>query len=277
MRDYSFRSAQTLQRAADYIAERISIRPKLGLVLGSALGSLIDDMEDPVVIDYAEIPGFLISTVASHEGKMYIGSLYGVDVLCLKGRFHYYEGYDFEQIPIPFRVMKLLGVEGVILTNAAGAVNYSYKVGDIMIMDDYIKLMGASPLRGANDEAFGPRFFDVKDVFAASWRAVALSVARQEAVPVQQGVYFFMPGPQFESPAEIRAIRMLGGDAVGMSTVPDAISAHQCGIKVLGLSLMTNLAAGMTGLSVDTDEVDVAGQEASTYFKAYLKALLPRL
>lgn len=267
---------EAMKKAADYILERIDVKPELGLVLGSALDTLIDDMENPVIIDYKDIPGFLVSTVKSHEGRLYIGKLYGRSVVCMKGRFHYYEGYDFEQIVIPFRVMKLLGVEGVILTNAAGAVNYSYSVGDIMIIQDSIKFMGASPLRGTNDEEFGPRFFDVLDMWTGAWRKTALEVGREQSIPLQQGIYFFWPGPMFESPAEIRAIRMLGGDAVGMSTVPDAQACRHCGLKVLGLSLMTNMAAGME-LELVLDEVDVAGKNASGYFKRYLKALLPKL
>ena len=273
MRDYSFRSAQTLRKAADYITSKIQEMPTLALVLGSALGHLVDDMEDPVILDYAEIPGFLVSTVKSHEGRMYIGKLYGVPVLCLKGRFHYYEGYDFEELSIPFRVMKLLGIEGVILTNAAGAVNYSYRVGDIMIIQDSIKFMGASPLRGENDEAFGPRFIPVEELYHPQWRSTALDIARKEGVPIQQGVYFFWPGPQFETPAEIRAIRILGGDVVGMSTVPDAVACHHCGLKVLGLSLVTNLASGMAaGHAIDG--VDQAGRDAKDYFSRFLRGLI---
>lgn len=280
MRDYSFRSYETLQKAADSIRTRLAgrnLQPKLGLVLGSALGGLIDDMLDPVIIDYADIPGFPISTVEGHEGKLYVGNLYGVDVICMKGRFHYYEGYDFEEIVIPFRVMHLLGVEGVILTNAAGAVNYSYRVGDIMLIQDTIKLMGPSALRGKNDPEFGSRFFDVSSLFTPEWRDVAREVGRQEGIPLQEGVYFFWAGPQFETPAEIRAIRLLGGDAVGMSTVPDAQACGHCGMKVLGLSLMTNLAAGMELGGVKGAEVEETGQRAAAYFKHYLEVLLPRL
>lgn len=279
MRDYSFRSYETMQKAADYVKAHWAqgFSPKLGLVLGSALGGLVDAMEDPLVIDYADIPGFPISTVKSHEGRMYLGKLYGVDVVCLKGRFHYYEGYDFEEIAVPFRVLKLLGVEGVILTNAAGAVNFSYQIGDIMLIQDTIKLMGPSALRGKNDEEFGPRFFDVSTLFTPAWRALAREVGRAEAIPLQEGVYYFCPGPQFETPAEIRAIRILGGDAVGMSTVPDAQVCGHLGLKVLGLSLLTNLAAGMAKGGVDGEEVDQTGQEAGGYFKRFLRALLPRL
>lgn len=259
---------ENLKASADYIKSKIDYDVEIALILGSCLGTLSDEIQNQVVIDYEDIPNFLVSTVSSHAGKLILGDLNGKKVVCMSGRFHYYEGYDFEQLSIPIYVFKLLGINTVILTNAAGAVNKSYKPGDIMIINDHIKLMGASPVRGKNLEEFGPRFFEMTSVYDKDLINIAKESAKDLDLRLQEGVYYFASGPQFETPAEINAIRILGGDAVGMSTVTEIITAAHCGIKVLGLSLMSNMAAGVTSEIITTEEVDeVAGQTAEEFKK----------
>lgn len=265
------------QEAADFLIERAGFRPEAGLILGSALGDLSRAIKDPVEVPYAEIPNFLISTVESHAGKMIMGELGGKKVICMSGRFHYYEGYDFEDLVIPIRVLKLAGIQTMILTNAAGAINESYVPGDIMIIGDHIKLLGASPLRGPNCPDFGPRFFDVSDMYTERLRDLARDCARDQGFELQEGVYYFAGGPQFETPAEIRAMRILGGDAVGMSTVTEAITAAHMGLDLLGLSLITNMAAGLLDQPVTGEEVDVTGARAAERFTGLLEEIIRRL
>jgi len=265
------------KKSADYILDRIDFKPEIAMILGSSLGPLAEEIKNPVVIDYKDIPNFLVSTVKSHAGKLILGELNGKKVVCMSGRFHYYEGYDFEELVIPVRVLHLLGVETIILTNAAGAVNTSYKPGDIMIIKDHIKLMGASPMRGPNLEEFGERFFDVSNMYTKSLRDLAKRCADKIGINLQEGVYFFCPGPQFETPAEIRAIRILGGDAVGMSTVTEALTAAHCGMKVLGLSLITNMAAGILDQPVTSEEVDETGAKASEKFRKLIGEIVKEI
>ena len=265
------------KKSADYILDRIDFKPEIAMILGSSLGPLAEEIKNPVVIDYKDIPNFLVSTVKSHAGKLILGELNGKKVVCMSGRFHYYEGYDFEELVIPVRVLHLLGVEAIILTNAAGAVNTSYKPGDIMIIKDHIKLMGASPMRGPNLEEFGERFFDVSNMYTKSLRDLAKRCADKIGINLQEGVYFFCPGPQFETPAEIRAIRILGGDAVGMSTVTEALTAAHCGMKVLGLSLITNMAAGILDQPVTSEEVDETGAKASEKFRKLIGEIVKEI
>lgn len=265
------------KKSADYILNRIDFKPEIAIILGSSLGPLAEEIKNPVVIDYKDIPNFLISTVKSHAGKLILGELNGKKVACMSGRFHFYEGYDFEELVIPVRVLHLLGVKTIILTNAAGAVNTSYKPGDIMIIKDHIKLMGASPMRGPNLEEFGERFFDVSNMYTKSLRDLAKRCADKIGINLQEGVYFFCPGPQFETPAEIRAIRILGGDAVGMSTVTEALTAAHCGMKVLGLSLITNMAAGILDQPVTSEEVDETGAKASEKFRKLISEIVKEI
>ncbi len=265
------------KKSADYIQSKIGYKVDLALILGSCLGTLAEEIENPITIDYKDIPNFLISTVDSHAGKLIIGDLHGKKVVCMSGRFHYYEGYEFEQLVIPIRVFRLLGVETAILTNAAGAVNTSFKPGDIMIIKDHIKLMGASPLRGANIDEFGPRFNDMSNVYNKALISLAKASADKIGLDIKEGTYYFTPGPQFETPAEIRAIRILGGDAVGMSTVTEVITASHCGIKILGLSLMTNMAAGILDQPVTAEEVDETASESAMRFKELLKEIIKEI
>ncbi len=269
--DYTY---EYFKESADYILERINFKPEIALILGSCLGTLSEEIENPVVIDYKDIPNFLRTTVESHAGKLIIGELGGKKVVCMSGRFHYYEGYEFEQLVTPIRVFHLLGVETVILTNAAGAVNTSYKTGEIMIIEDHIKLTGASPVRGPNIQEFGSRFFDMSNAYTKEYRDLTKRIARDLGIKINEGVYFYCTGPQFESPAEIRAIRALGGDAVGMSTVTETITAAHCGMKVLGLSLMTNMAAGVLDQPVTTEEVDETAEESADDFKLLIREII---
>ncbi len=267
------------RKSADYILEKLPERPQTALVMGSSLGSLGEAIQNPVEVEYKDIPNFLVSTVESHAGKFVFGTLAGKYVACMSGRFHYYEGYAFEELAAPMRVLKLLGVKRTILTNAAGAVNEGFRVGDIMLIRDHIKFASGSPMRGSNIPEFGPRFFDVTGMYSPALRSLAMAQAEALGLKdrVREGVYFYFGGPQFETPAEIRAARILGADAVGMSTVTEALTAAHCGMDILGLSLITNMAAGVTPGKVSAEEVSVAATEASGRLKALIEALLRTL
>ncbi len=273
MREYTL---DYYRASADWIAARLPRKPEIGLILGSSLGPLAEEIADPIAINYADIPNFLVSTAPSHAGKMIFGSLGGKYVACMSGRFHYYEGYDFEALAAPIRVLRLLGVRATILTNAAGAVNTAYRVGDIMVVKDHIKFMGSSPLRGPNIPEFGPRFIDVSEMYTPALRALARTCAEAigQGARMREGSYFYCEGPQFETPAEIRAIRILGGDAVGMSTVTEALTAAHCGMEILALSLMTNMAAGVLPQRLSAEEVSIAAEEAGGRFRLLVRAIV---
>ena len=241
--------------SADYLRTRLGgFEPEIGIILGTGLGGVAEQIDDPIVIDYKDVPNFLTSTAPFHAGKFIFGTINGKNVMCMSGRFHVYEGYEYQQLVAPVRVMKLMGVKKLILTNAAGAVNKSYRPGDLMIIRDHIKLTGVSPLFGPNDESFGPRFFDVSDMYSRDMRAIALKRAKKTDLRVHEGVYFFFTGPQFETPAEIRAASVLGADAVGMSTVTEALTAAHCGIPVLGMCMITNMAAGISDVPISSED-----------------------
>ncbi len=265
------------KKSADYLLERTGARPEIGIVLGSGLGKFGEQIENPVIVDYADIPNFLQSTALGHAGKMIFGEVSGKNVVCMSGRFHFYEGYDFEELAIPVRVFKLLGIRALLLTNAAGAVNKEYHAGDIMVIKDHIKLMGSSPMRGHNIDEFGPRFFDMSKAYDPKLRELALTLGAKSELSIHEGVYFFMPGPQYETPAEIRAIRLLGGDAVGMSTVTEALTAAHCGLPVLALSVMTNMAAGVLDQPLTMDEVIEAAGAIEIPFTSYVKELIANM
>lgn len=272
--EYSY---EYFKASADYLKSIVPYTPEVAIVLGSCLGPFADTIEDPIVVDYADIPNFLISTVASHAGKLIFGTVAGKKVVCMSGRFHSYEGYDFEQLVIPVRLFKLLGVKYTILTNAAGAVNTAYRPGDIMIVSDHIKLTGASPLRGRNIDEFGPRFFDVSRMYTPELRKLALECGEGTGLTLHEGVYFFFTGPQFETPAEIRAARLLGGDAVGMSTVTEALTAAHCGMPLLCLSVMTNMAAGVLDQPLSDEEVDETAKMIAERFSVYVAKIVSRI
>ena len=275
MEAYTF---EQYQQSAEAIRAKLGgFTPRILLILGSGLGALAEDVENPVIIPYAEVPHMKRSTAPDHKGRFLFGKLAGRDVAVMQGRLHTYEGWSFADVSYPVRVLRLLGAETLLVTNAAGAVNDAFDVGDIMLITDHIKLFGVSPLCGANVPEFGPRFPDMSHVYTPALQAVARESAKALGIRLQEGVYMYFPGPQYETPAEIRAARLLGADAVGMSTVPEAIVAAHCGMKVLGFTLCTNMAAGVLDQPLDGSEVIAAGQAAGPKFTALVKACLARV
>ena len=272
--DYNF---EYFKKSSDYVRSVINDEPEIAIILGSGLGDFASRIENPIEIRYEDIPNFLVSTVQSHAGKLIYGKAGGKKIICMSGRFHFYEGYDYEQLVIPIRLFKLLGVKATILTNAAGAVNTDYKVGDIMIVSDHIKLNGASPLRGKNVDFFGPRFFDVTDMYTKKLRELALNCAEDSGLTFREGVYMFFTGPQFETPAEIRAARILGADAVGMSTVTEALTAAHCSMPLLAFSVMTNMAAGVLDQKLSDEEVGIAAAKISERFGKYIEKVISQI
>lgn len=263
--------------AAEYVKSKLAVPPEIAVILGSGLGALADEIENPITIPYGDIPNFLVSTAPSHAGRLIAGTLAGKNIICMAGRFHYYEGYDYPELTLPIRLFHLLGVKAAILTNAAGAINETYHPGDVMLISDHLNTVGASPMRGKNIDAFGPRFFDVGSMYTPSLRALAKECARRTTLRVHEGIYMFFVGPHFETPAEIRAARILGADAAGMSTVTEALTAAHCGMKVLGLSLMTNMAAGILEQPLSGDDVNETAESVAVPFRAYVKDILAHM
>ena len=273
--EYTYEQYQESARA---LADRLNgFRPQVLLILGSGLGSLGEAVEDAVAIPYGQVPHMKRSTAPDPAGQFLFGRLAGRDVAVMQGRLHTYEGWSFEDVTYPVRVLRLLGAEKLVVTNAAGAVNTAFSAGDIMLITDHIKLFGVSPLCGPNLEPFGPRFPDMSHVYTPALQTVARQTAAELAIPLREGVYMFFPGPQYETPAEVRAARTLGADAVGMSTVPEAITAAHCGMEVLGFTLCTNMAAGVLDQPLSSDEVLSAAAEAGPRFAALVKGCLSRL
>lgn len=261
--------------AAAYIRGQIGECPALCVVLGSGLGALAEELENAVKVPYAEIPGFPRATADSHAGILLSGRLCGRPLLVMSGRFHYYEGYDMETVCFYIRVLQRLGVRRLLLTNAAGGVNTGFRVGDFMLIRDHIKFFSESPARGEKLPEAASRFFDMTHAYSPLLNRAALQCADTLGIPLREGVYFYMPGPQFETPAEIRAIRALGGDAVGMSTVPEVIEAVRCGIEVMGISCITNMAAGMVpDTQVSGEEVTINAAQASDRFRSLLREVV---
>lgn len=268
---------ENLEKAASFIRSKINGTPEIGLILGSGLGVLADDIENPVVLAYEEIPEFPVSTVSGHAGKLIIGELGGKKVVAMQGRFHFYEGYNMDMVTFPVRVMKLLGVEKLVVTNAAGGVNEAFKPGDLMIITDHINNMGTNPLIGANDERFGPRFPDMSEAYSKSLRMKAKDVAADLELEIKEGVYVGNTGPTYETPAEIRFARAIGGDAVGMSTVPEVIVAGHCGMEVLGISCITNMAAGILDQPLSHEEVIETTELVKASFKSFIKQIVEKI
>ena len=269
---------QQYQESAAALREKIGdFVPKALLILGSGLGALGDEVENPVVVPYEQVPHMKHSTAPDHKGQFVFGRLSGQDVAVMQGRLHAYEGWSFADAAYPVRVLRLLGAETLLVTNAAGAVNDAFDVGDIMLITDHIKLFGNSPLWGTNVEEFGPRFPDLSHVYTPALQSKAREAAKALGLRLQEGVYMYFPGPQYETPAEVRAARILGADAVGMSTVPEAIVAAHCGMDVLGFTLCTNMAAGVLDQPLSGDEVIEAGRIAAPRFAALVKACLEQL
>lgn len=244
-----------VQEAAEYVRARIGETPRIGLILGSGLGGIAEVIEDKHVIPYGEIPHFVCSTAPGHKGQFVAGRFGGKPVICMQGRLHFYEGHALSDIIFPVRVMKQLGVTSLIVTNAAGGINTSFQVGDLMLIEDHINFMGTNPLIGPNDASFGPRFCDMTYTYTPALRQAVQEAAQSLGLTLQKGVYLGCTGPSYETPAEIRAFRTLGADAVGMSTVPEVIAASHCGLQVLAFSLITNMAAGILDQPLTEEEV----------------------
>lgn len=264
------------RKAAACIKEQGVQDVEVGLILGSGLGELADEITERVVIPYTDIPTFPISTVEGHEGQLVYGMLGGKKVLALQGRFHYYEGYSMNAVTFPIRVMSALKTESLIVTNAAGGVNTDFTPGDLMLITDHINFFGTNPLIGKNDPNFGPRFPDLSVAYDAKYRSHAKTAAVELGIDLKQGVYFGVTGPTYESPAEVKMIRTLGGDAVGMSTVPEVIVARHAGIRVMGISAITNYAAGMGQALNHEDVIEVSAQIRVT-FKEFITNLLKKI
>jgi len=267
---------EKVEEAAARIRARCGILPETAIVLGSGLGDFADTLLDAIATPYGEIPHWPASQIVGHAGRLVIGSVAGKRVAALSGRVHFYEGHDLATVVFAVRVMGRLGVKRVILTNAAGGINTGFAQGALMVIDDHINLLGTNPLVGANDERFGPRFPDMSEVYSARLRAIADDAARARRVPVSHGVYVAVHGPSYETPAEIRAFRTLGADAVGMSTVPEAIAARHMGMEVLGISCITNMAAGVLPQPLVHDEVMETARRVRGSFIALLEGIIER-
>ena len=268
---------QKIKEAADFIHSRIKDEPEIGLVLGSGLGHYADKINNPQIVRYEEIPHFPVSTVAGHAGQFVSGELNGKRVLAMQGRFHFYEGYEMAQVVFPIRVMKALGAGSLLLTNAAGGINEAFKPGDLMLITDHYNNMGTNPLIGPNDPELGERFPDMSAVYDKDYIQCARKASEEIKVDLKEGVYAANTGPVYETPAEVRALRVLGADAVGMSTVPEATAARHMGMRVIGLSCITNMAAGILDEPLSHDEVIVTAAAAEQRFTSLVDEIIATL
>ena len=263
--------------ASNFIESRITVEPRVAVVLGSGLGGFANAIENPTIIHYQDIPEWPRSTAVGHAGQLIVGILAGTPVAVLAGRAHLYEGYTPQQVVYAIRALDRLGVNALILTNAAGALNPQLKPGQLALISDHINLLGVNPLTGPNDEALGPRFPDMSEAYSKRYREVAREAAKTLGIELPEGVYAAVPGPSYETPAEIRYLRVIGADLVGMSTVLETIAANHVGLKVLGISCVTNYAAGVTENKLDHAEVLATGERVRDTLTALLKAVIPRL
>jgi purine-nucleoside phosphorylase len=268
---------QKISEAVDAIRARTPLSPEIGIILGSGLGSVTDQIVDPVVIPYTEIPHFHGTSIEGHAGRMVVGNFHGVPTVFLEGRFHLYEGYTMEEVVFPTRTVCGLGVQTLLLTNAAGGVNTRYRPGDVMIIEDHLNLMGDNPLKGPNLAQLGPRFPDLSEAYSKTCVEIFNQSAKELGIPVHQGTYAGLLGPTYETPAEIRMYRTLGADAVGMSTVPESIAANHLGVRVAGLSCITNLAAGLSPQKLSHQEVIENSRMGAEKLKKILATSMPKL
>ena len=268
---------EAIDKAVAAIRKRSKLQPAVGVVLGSGLGNVVKAIDVETEIPYAEIPGAKASTVMGHSGKMILGHAGKVPVVVLSGRMHFYEGYEMREVTLLARVIGRLGIKKLVVTNAAGGVNTSFKPGDLMLISDHINLMGVNPLRGPNIEELGPRFNDMSEAYPESLRKLARDVAKENGIQVQEGVYLALSGPTFETPAEIRAFRTLGADAVGMSTVPEVIVMSHMSIPCLGISCITNMAAGILKQKLGHEEVMETTARVEKQFTQLIVGVLQRL
>jgi purine-nucleoside phosphorylase len=275
-------AVSSLYARAEHAARTIRARAnvddaRVAIVLGSGLGGFADDFKEAVSIPYNEIPGFVTSTAEGHAGRLVIGKVEQVPVIAMQGRVHFYEGYSLEEITFPIRVFKLLGIKTVVLTNAAGGIDVQLTQGALMVISDHLNLMGVNPLRGPNDEKFGVRFPDMTEVYSRELQEIAIEESRAMGVEVRRGIYAALSGPSYETPAEIHMLRTFGADAVGMSTVPEAIVARQAGLNVLGISCITNMAAGISDEPINHEEVMETGNRVRNTFAQLLRQVITRL
>ncbi|TCT15019.1 purine-nucleoside phosphorylase [Natranaerovirga pectinivora] len=268
---------KNINEAVGYLKSKLDKQPTIGLILGSGLGDLAEQIENPVMISYKDIPHFPVSTVEGHKGQFVVGELGKNIVIAMQGRFHYYEGYTMEEVVMPIRVMKKLGIKTLIVTNAAGSVNVDFEPGNLMIIEDHINFMSNNPLIGPNYDEFGPRFPDMSSAYDKGLFQVAKECAKDLDLDIKEGIYCGLTGPTYETPAEIRMVRTLGGDAVGMSTVPEVITAVHAGIKVLGISCITNMAAGILDQPLNHDEVVETSQRVKEAFKNLIKHIVDKI
>lgn len=265
------------EHAARTIRSRTALDPRIALVLGSGLGAFADELDEAARVPYDQIPGFARSTVAGHAGSLVIGKVGTVPVVAMQGRVHFYEGYSLEEVTFPVRTFKLLGIETLLLTNAAGGINVQLSEGTLMIISDHLNLMGVNPLRGPNDERFGPRFPDMSEVYSRALQEMVVEEANSLGIEVRRGIYAALSGPSYETPAEIHMLRSFGADAIGMSTVPEAIVARHMGMKVLGISCITNMAAGISDSPINHDEVMETGNRVKATFTLLLRHIIGRI
>jgi len=265
------------EQATRTIRSRSDLNPQIALILGSGLGGFADEFVEEVAIPYGEIPGFATSTAEGHAGRLVIGKVGTVPVVAMQGRVHFYEGYSLEEVTFPVRVFKMLGVKRLVLTNAAGGIDIELNQGALMVISDHLNLMGVNPLRGANDEKFGPRFPDLSEAYSRELQELAVAEARKLGVDLRRGIYAALAGPSYETPAEIHMLRALGADAVGMSTVPETIVARHMGLEVLGISCITNMAAGISDEPINHAEVMETGRRVRETFTKLLRGIISRL
>lgn len=268
---------ERVEHAARVIRARTKLEPRIAIVLGSGLGGFADEFEEATGVPYDEIPGFVRSTAQGHAGRLVIGTVDDVPVVAMQGRVHYYEGYSLEQVTFPIRTFKLLGVKTLILTNASGGINVELSQGALMVISDHLNLMGDNPLRGPNEDRFGPRFPDMSAVYAPELQEIVIEEARAIGVEIRRGIYGALSGPSYETPSEIHLLRNLGADAVGMSTVPEAIVARHMGLEVLGISCITNMAAGIGDEPINHEEVMATGDRVRDVFTLLLQRVVGRV
>jgi len=263
--------------AAEFIRQKIRFQPRIALVLGSGLGGFADELQESTVIPYSQIPHFPATSAEGHAGNLVVGKVGEVPVAAMQGRVHYYEGHSLLRVTFPVRVFARLGIKAALFTNAAGGVNLQLKQGCLVVLKDHINLQGGNPLIGPNDDRFGPRFSDMSEAYAKDFRAMAVEEGRRHGIDICEGVYAAVSGPSYETPAEIRYIRTIGADTVGMSTVPEVIVARHCGIRVLAISCVTNMAAGILDQPITHAEVLETGARVRGQFVALLRTLIPRM
>ncbi|MFC0558225.1 purine-nucleoside phosphorylase [Halalkalibacter alkalisediminis] len=264
----------SIEQTASFLKDKVNQAPEIGLILGSGLGILAEEIQNPIKVPYNEIPNFPVSTVAGHAGQLVFGTLEGKQVVAMQGRFHFYEGYSMEVVTFPVRVMKALGISQMIVTNAAGGVNEAYEAGNLMIIKDQINNMGQNPLIGPNDDSMGVRFPDMSTAYSERLRKLAREKATSLNIGIQEGVYVGNTGPAYETPAEVRMLRVMGADAVGMSTVPEVIVARHAGLEVLGISCISNMAAGILPQPLSHDEVIETTERVKSDFLSLVKAIV---